>query len=198
MDDDDVFRIAMVLIGLLFMPVGLYYRIHSYTGEKIDRWQEGPFILFGLRLTALAVFVAGFAWIVNPHWMAWSSLPIPVWLRWAGVLVMVCGGCLWVWAVHNLGKNLTDTVITREVHTLVTSGPYRWIRHPFYTACVVGVIGTSFAMANWFLLLAGGIVWFAFLVPRTRIEERNLARRFGDDYQDYMNRTGRFIPSFRR
>ena len=198
MNDDDVFRLAMIGICLAFMPVGLYHRIRSYTGEKIDRWQEGMVILFGLRLTALAVVAAGIAWMINPQWMAWSSLPLPAWLRYVGVMVAICGGCLWVWAVHSLGKNLTDTVITREEHTLVMTGPYRWIRHPFYTACAIGLVGGSLVMANWFIPLAAGLVWFAFLVPRTRIEEKNLVARFGNRYRDYMERTGRYLPRFRR
>ena len=96
-----------------------------------------------------------------------------------------------------IGKNLTDTVITRESHTLVTSGPYCWVRHPFYTACVIGLVGGSLAMANWFIPLLAGTVWFAFFVPRTRIEEDNLLARFGDDYRDYMQHTGRYVPRFR-
>lgn len=184
----------MIVIAIVFMPIGLYHRIRSYTGEHIDRWQEGIFILFGLRLTALTVIGAGIAWMINPKWMAWSSLPFPAWLRWLGVVVAVCGGCLWAWAVHKLGKNLTDTVITRVDHTLVTSGPYRWVRHPFYTACALGLVGSTLVMANWFIALVGGVVWFVFLVPRTKIEEKNLIARFGDDYRAYMRQTGRFLP----
>ncbi len=55
MNDDDTFRLALVLVGLIFMPLGLYHRIRSHTGEKLDRWQEGallPFVLGRLRLLA--------------------------------------------------------------------------------------------------------------------------------------------------
>jgi protein-S-isoprenylcysteine O-methyltransferase Ste14 len=126
--------------------------------------------------------------------MAWSSLPAPGWLRWAGLMVAFGGGCLWVWAVASLGKNLTDTVITRRDHSLVTTGPYRWVRHPFYTSCLIGLVGVSLLMTNLFVLVAGIVFWFAFLVPRTRIEEQNLVARFGDEYRQLMQRTGRFLP----
>lgn len=197
MNDDAVFQFAMIGMCVVFIPAGLFYRIRSHTGEKIDRWQEGGFILFGLRLTALIVVAVGIAWMINPRWLAWASLTIPTWLRWFGVVVAATGGCLWFWAVHNLGKNLTDTVITRKVHTLVTSGPYRWVRHPFYTACAVGLIGGSLVMANWLLPVFAAIVWFGFLVPRTKIEEGKLLARFGSAYRDYMQRTGRFLPQRR-
>ena len=48
--NEDVFRYAMIGICVVFMPIGLYYRICSYTGEKIDRRQEGIFILLGFGL----------------------------------------------------------------------------------------------------------------------------------------------------
>ena len=95
--------------------------------------------------------------------------------------------------VSNLGKNLTDTVVTRKDHTLVTRGPYRYVRHPFYLSCALCVLGGSVAMANWFIPLAGAIP-FGFLVARTRIEEEKLVERFGVEYQDYMRRVGRFVP----
>jgi protein-S-isoprenylcysteine O-methyltransferase Ste14 len=197
-NDDWIFRVMLVILGAVFMPLGFYHRLRAHTGEKIDRWQEGVVILFGLRLSALIVFAAGVTWLINPAWMAWSRLPIPVGVRWAGVIIAFCGGALWVWAVHHLGKNLTDTVITRQQHFLVTSGPYQWVRHPFYMACALLVVGGSLAMANWFILLLSSIVFFGFLVPRTRIEERKLVERFGDEYRNYMRRVGRFVPRFRR
>jgi protein-S-isoprenylcysteine O-methyltransferase Ste14 len=196
MTDDSMFRLLLLLEAVAFLPVGFYHRIRSHTGEKIDRWQEGVFILFGLRLTALVLLAGTIAWIIDPKWMAWSSLPIPVWLRWVGLAVAVTAGVVWVWTVHTLGKNLTDTVVTRKDHSLVTSGPYRWVRHPFYTALGVGVVGGGLAMASGFFLVLGGLV-VGFLVARTRIEEEKLLERFGDEYRDFMRRTGRFLPRLR-
>src|SRR5262245_44196046 len=100
MNDDDTFRLLLLIVAVMFMPLGLYHRIRSHTGEKLDRWQEGVVILFGLRLTALAMFASGVAWMIDPRWMAWSALPIPAWLRWLGFAVAVCAGVLWVWTVH--------------------------------------------------------------------------------------------------
>jgi protein-S-isoprenylcysteine O-methyltransferase Ste14 len=196
MNDDATFRLVLFIYGLIFMPLGLYHRLRSSTDEWLDRWQEGVVILFGLRLMGLLMFVGGVAWMINPRWMAWSSLPLPVWLRWLGLAAAGLGGILFVWAVHTLGKNLTDTVVTRRDHSLVTSGPYRWVRHPFYVACLLAVPGVSLAMANWYFLVVAGI-GLGLLVVRTRIEEEKLIERFGDDYRDYMKRVGRFVPRLR-
>lgn len=193
MTDDELFRLMFIILAAAFMPCGAYHRIRSHTGEKIDRWQEGVVILFGLRLTALVMFAAGIAWMIDPQLMAWSSMPLPIWLRWIGFFMAACAGVLWVWTIHTLGKNLTDTVVTRKDHSLVTSGPYRWVRHPFYVAMFIGGAGGCLAIANWLFVVLGGML-MGFLVARTRIEEDKLIERFGDEYRDFMRRTGRFFP----
>ena len=103
------------------------------------------------------------------------------------------GGGLLLWTFHTLGPNLTDTVVTRKTHTLVTHGPYRWVRHPFYNSGALCILANSLLASNWFLLLTG-MVALMLLVIRTRKEEENLLKRFGDDYRTYMERTGRFWP----
>lgn len=176
------------------MPAAAYFRVRSNAArEKLDRWQEGGFILFGLRLGAIPMLFAVLAWIVNPRWMAWSALPLPFWLRSCGIASMLICGALLVWTFHSLGSNLTDTVVTRSNHTLVTTGPYRYVRHPFYLAVLIAIVGVALTMANWFFLLAGTVP-LAFLFARTRIEEEKLVERFGEDYREYMRRVGRFVP----
>jgi protein-S-isoprenylcysteine O-methyltransferase Ste14 len=196
--DDDTFRAILVVLFAVFIPVGLYFRLRAHTGEKIDRRQEGMVILVGLRLSALVLFTCGMIWVIHPAWMAWSRLPVSVVVRWAGVAFAFCGIALWIWTFSHLGKNVTDTVVTRERHSLVTSGPYQWVRHPFYVAILLVFTGLSLAMANWLMLVMSGVVFFGFIVPRTRIEERKLVERFGDDYRTYMRRVGRFVPRLGR
>ena len=193
MTHDDLFRLIFLVLIIAFVPFALYHRIRSMSGENLDRWQEGAFILFGLRLSGLPWFIGGIVWMIEPKWMAWSSVPMPVWLRWSGFALIGLWGILFVWTFTNLGKNLTDTVVTKKDHTLVTTGPYRYVRHPFYLAFFVAIVGGSVVAANWFLLLTG-MFSFGFLVARTRIEEEKLIERFGDEYRDYMMKTGRFVP----
>jgi protein-S-isoprenylcysteine O-methyltransferase Ste14 len=198
MHPDDLFRLMFLAILAAFLPFALYHRIRSNLGgEKLDRWQEGAFILFGLRLSGMPWLVGCIIWMIDPARMAWSSVPIPLWLRWCGLILMGIWGMLFVWTFLTLGKNLTDTVVTRKDHTLVTTGPYRYVRHPFYLAGLIGFVGGSIVAANWFLFLAG-LIPLAFLVARTRIEEAKLIERFGEDYRAYMARTGQFFPRLGR
>ena len=167
MTHDDVFRLILLVIFFAFLPFAAYHRIRSNTGEKLDRWQEGALILFGLRLGALPWFLGSLVWMINPEWMVWSFVPIPIWLRWFGFVPIALWGILLVWTFANLGSNLTDTVVTREKHTLITTGPYRYVRHPFYLAFFLAISGGSLVAANWFLLLTS-LVPSAFLIARTQ------------------------------
>jgi protein-S-isoprenylcysteine O-methyltransferase Ste14 len=194
MNPDHTFRLALIVIAFMMLPVLAYHRVRSQaSGERLDRRQEGLFILLTLRPIGLAMWLAVLAYMINPRSMAWSSIDLPEWLRWAGVVLGVMGAVLLLWTLPNLGKNLTDTVVTRKTHTLVSSGPYRWVRHPFYDAVALYLAANALAASNWFLLLTGAAV-VTLLVIRTRTEEEKLALRFGDSYRAYVSRTGRFLP----
>jgi protein-S-isoprenylcysteine O-methyltransferase Ste14 len=101
------------------------------------------------------------------------------------------------WTFHSLGTNLTDTVVTRRAHALVTRGPYRWVRHPFYLVGFLWGLSLSLLSANWLLALLAAAV-LGIMVARTGVEERNLEARFGDEYRAYAGRTGKFFPRLRR
>jgi protein-S-isoprenylcysteine O-methyltransferase Ste14 len=193
MSDDQLFRLILLAGFVIFMPIGIYHRLKARTGEKLDRRQEGMFILVALRLAGLAGTAGLIAYLIDPAYMAWAAVPLPVWLRWTGVGLALIAGSLLVWMFRTLGRNLTDTVVTRKQHTLVTTGPYRWVRHPMYASAALAIVGNPLVAANWYLFVAGCLA-LLLLVIRTRKEEQNLIAKFGDDYRNYMQRTGQFVP----
>ena len=194
MPDEQIFRVILVLGFVAVFPVALYHRLKAQASkDKLDRRQEGIFILLTLRPIGAAKMLGMLAWVIHPAWMAWSSVGLPHWLRWIGVPLGVMAATLLIVAFRFLGTNITDTVVTRARHTLVTDGPYRWVRHPFYIAFALAMAADSLVTANWFLALTG-VVAVALIAMRTRTEEQKLIERFGDEYRHYMERTGRFIP----
>jgi protein-S-isoprenylcysteine O-methyltransferase Ste14 len=198
MRDDSIFRLIVMINLAIAVPIGLYHRIKSQaTGEKLARQQEGLFIMIALRLGGLLAWIALAAYLINPASMARTSVALPAWLRWLGAIlgVFVVPPLLY-WTFQSLGKNLTDTVVTRRVHTLVTRGPYHWVRHPFYDVGFLWMLALSLLTANWLMALLGtGVI--ALLVVRTRVEEQKLLERFGDEYRAYAGRTGKFLPRLR-
>jgi protein-S-isoprenylcysteine O-methyltransferase Ste14 len=194
---DSLARIILLVGFVVFAPVGIYHRLRSRTDERLDRRQEGWLILLSLRLLALAFMAALIAFLIEPNSMAWASFHLPNWARWSGAGLGIAAGGLIIWTFRSLGHNLTDTVVTRRDATLITHGPYRWLRHPFYLAFAIGVIGNTLITANAFLAIVGTAA-FLVIAARTSIEEQKLIERFGGDYLDYMRHTGRFLPRIRR
>ena len=194
MNDDDTFRTVLLVGMIVFMPIAIYRRLRSQaSGEKLDRRQEGLFVLLTLRPLGLVTMAAIIAFLINPSWMAWSSVPLPVSLRWAGAVIGATAGVLLTWTLSHLRENLTDTVVTRQRHSLITSGPYALVRHPFYASSALAIVANALVTANWFIFITGCLV-FALLVVRCRKEEENLIARFGEEYRAYARRTGRFLP----
>ncbi|MGO8925936.1 MAG: methyltransferase family protein [Limisphaerales bacterium] len=193
MNEDHSFRLVLLPWAVSLMLIAAYHRLRAHTGEKLDRRQEGIFILVTLRLAGVGSMLGLIAYLVNPAWMAWAAVPLPDWLRWAGAGIGVAAAVLIAWTLHHLGRNLTDTVVTRQRHTLVTTGPYRWVRHPFYSSVALAALAGALMAANAGLLITGGLL-FLLMAIRARKEEMNLLARFGDDYRKHMRRTGRFIP----
>ncbi|MDX1389575.1 MAG: isoprenylcysteine carboxylmethyltransferase family protein [Acidobacteriota bacterium] len=197
MADETVFRICLLAGFAVLFPAALYYRLRAHVrGEKLDRRQEGTLVLATLRPLGLLGMGGVIAYLIDPDWMAWSRVPLPDGVRWAGVATGFAAAALMIWTLHSLGRNLTDTVVTRAGATLVTDGPYRWVRHPFYLCFALAMAANAVVMANWFVGAAGALALVA-MVLRTRKEEQNLIARFGDEYRAYMQRTGRFVPRFR-
>ncbi len=104
---------------------------------------------------------------------------------------------MFYWVATSLGKNITDTVVTRKEATLVSHGPYHWVRHSLYSVAALFFPAFALLLANWFILLMG-ISALVVLAIRTPIEEAKLIEKFGDEYREYMKRTGRFVPRLLR
>jgi protein-S-isoprenylcysteine O-methyltransferase Ste14 len=194
MNDPEPFHLMLAAGLLTVFPVAIYHRLKAHaTGESLDRTQEGWFILLTLRPIGLFGIGALFVYLLSPRTLAWGDVSLPDWLRWSGIAAFGAGAVLLAWTLRTLGPNLTDTVVTRANHALVTSGPYRWVRHPFYGAIALLMIGAGVAAANAVVLVPFTLV-YTLLVIRTNAEEARLIARFGDDYRHYMRRTGRFLP----
>jgi protein-S-isoprenylcysteine O-methyltransferase Ste14 len=189
-----MFRLMALANLALCVPIGLYFRIKSATRERLARRDEGFFIMIGLRLSGVIGLLVLAAYLIDPSSVSWLTLNLPSWLRWIGAgLGVTLVPALLFWTFSSLGANLTDTVVTRQTHTLITHGPYRWVRHPFYGLLFLWGLSLSLLTANWLLALLG-LAAITMLAARTQTEEAKLIERFGDEYRVYARRTGKFFP----
>jgi protein-S-isoprenylcysteine O-methyltransferase Ste14 len=193
---DEWYRTVLLVIAVLTMIVAGYHRIQAHrAGGAVSRRGEGVWLFAAIRLCGLAMFVCLILTLTAPNWIAIAKIGLPAMVRWIGAAMGLGNVVFLGWTLHTLGRNLTDTVATRKEHTLVTGGPYRYVRHPFYLAMLIVVVGLSLLADNWLLLLFG-IATFILLLIRAPIEERELEARFGEAYRNYRARTGAVFPKF--
>jgi len=127
----------------------------------------------------------------------WFHIPIPDLLRWLGVAFGIISLPFLTWVHHVLDKHWDISLTLQEDHKLVTSGPYRWVRHPMYTVHIVYFFTWVLVSAS-LLLLINYLLTIILIFARIPKEERMLLDQFGDEYRAYMKRTGRLLPRFRQ
>jgi protein-S-isoprenylcysteine O-methyltransferase Ste14 len=193
--NENIFRILAAVILITGMVISSYFRMKADrdTGEKISRKADGNVMMTFIKIGGLILWLSPFVYLINPAWMAWSKIGLPEWARWVGVVVGILCDLGIYWLFSSIGSGITPTSATRTEHKLVTSGPYRWVRHPLYTVGSSMFVAFGLMADNWFIALLG-VLAFIGMAIRTPREEANLIEKFGDEYREYMKRTGRFLP----
>jgi len=110
-----------------------------------------------------------------------------------GLALAVLGATVAILSRVMLGRNWSATVQLKQDHELITSGPYRFVRHPIYTGFLLLFLGNAVVVGDWRGLLAVAIVFVSFW-RKLRLEERWLAGHFGEPYRLYQARTKALVP----
>lgn len=193
--NENIYRILSAVIFFTAIGISSYFRRQAdkNSGETVSRKVDGTPMMLLLVIGGLIIWLSPLVYLVNPQWMAWAKVGLPDWVRWLGVgLGVICViGVYWLFS--SIGSGITPTGATRKEHKLVTNGIYKYIRHPLYTFGSSLFISFGMMADNWFIALLGILAFIAVAI-RTPKEEANLIEKFGDEYREYMKRTGRFLP----
>lgn len=145
-----------------------------------------------ILVTGLITALAGF--VLAP----WTQMTISSATRllafYGGTVVILLGSLLRRLCFKTLGEHFTGDVRARADQPVIQTGPYRWVRHPSYTAGMIMYLGIGLALTSWVsiaFLLGGTIVGYAY---RIRVEERALLAEIGESYGEFMRTRKRFIP----
>ena len=189
------FHTAFLFLFMAVVGVRLYYHgfADAASGVRQHMKGEGSFRVIRICLGG-PLFAAFIAYMIWPPWMAWSQLPMDPNVRWLGVPFGIACFFMLRWVHRHLSRNFTGTVQIRPQGHVVTTGPYRYIRHPMYIAFLLLTASIFFLTANWFL--GGGIlvIFLTVMFVRLPIEERALEQAYGEEYRKYKTKTGAFFP----
>ena len=197
MDEELLFRISFLTLYAVFAGIRVYYRRQNLgrEAEREDTKLDGPVIILSIGI--LGYLVSTVLYILVPDWISVAYMPLPSTVRWAGVCVMIVFLPVLWWVHHTLGQQYSAKLEIQSDHQLVTWGPYSRVRNPMYTTFITFSLATAFVGSNLLLFLFTIMIALGF-PSVVKKEEALLVSRFGDKYLDYMKRTGRFIPTFRK
>lgn len=187
MSNEVVFRAVLAVLTVM-----LYYNRHLAHGRRPPRkrplggLETCVIVVPTLWTISLVLYVLGFEWFDY-------SVPLPLWLRWVGVVVMALCLPLSSLVYRKLGAHSSKSLEVQKNHRLVTDGAYRYVRHPVYATLILCAVGACLVTAN---LVVSAMAAAVALVLWLRIkkEETILVARFGDEYRAFMARTGALIP----
>lgn len=197
MDEQPYRWILAAVLGLAVSISGFYRHRARQRSGVIARREESPRLIALRLLIGLPLLLSLLAFIIWPSLIAWAKAPFPMPLRWTGAALGTVAIGFVFWVMRSIGSNISETVLTKQQHELVTHGPYQFIRHPLYATGLLLLIAATLLASSWLigsLTLIAAIGIRTFVVPR---EEAALIDKFGDRYREYMRRTGALLPGSR-
>jgi protein-S-isoprenylcysteine O-methyltransferase Ste14 len=174
-----------IVIFAAWVAFWIYWLVASI-GVKAgqSRWTRFAGVRVGVILVVLL--------LVHTRVLKGHTSTSDPWLQGIGLAIFLLGLALAIWARVYLGRNWGMPMSQKADPELVTTGPYRSIRHPIYSGIILAMIGTTIAVSLYWL--AAVVVVGAYFVYSAIMEERYMAGRFPDSYPDYKRSTKMLIP----
>jgi protein-S-isoprenylcysteine O-methyltransferase Ste14 len=204
MQGEQALRAVFFTLFFLMLGIRAYYGWRgrqrgesSWAVEEDTVDREGRWSVLLRGLLFVYMLAAATLYAVNPAWISTLAIPLPAWSRWLGAALGALSLPLLIWVHQSLGKHWSTNLQVREEHALVTTGPYRWVRHPMYTMLFGYFVGLTLLSATW-LVATLTVISILVLYRRIGIEERMMQEQFGDEYRAYMEHTGQLLPRLRK
>jgi protein-S-isoprenylcysteine O-methyltransferase Ste14 len=185
------FKIVYFILYLIIVIVRKVYTAKYRTLDTVlDKKTKLDLVLLGLNGVAMLlplVYVFSTA-------LDFANYKLPDWLGWTGAGLFGVA-ILLLWRSHaDLGRNWTVTIGLRDEHTLITKGIFKYIRHPMYAAHILWAIAQIMILHNWLVAYPFFLTITLLYLIRVKSEEEMMVEKFGEEYKQYMVRTGRILP----
>lgn len=170
----------------------LYWQIAGFRAKSTARLEP-----LASRIIRSVLFLAAIALLLGDRipipWVYRHFLPVSLATFWIGAALTVAGLLFTVWARLCIGANWSRSVTIKQDHELITSGPYRLVRHPIYTGLLLAFLGSAIAITQYRGLVALVLVFIS-LWYKLRLEERWMREQFGESYDAYSRHTSALVP----
>lgn len=123
-----------------------------------------------------------------------NILPQSIWMQSIGLIFILCGSLLFIWARHTLGNYYSGHVSVVEGQPLMQDGPYRFVRHPAYMGYLLIAVGIAAGYSSLIGLAVIPILLLTAVIYRLSVEDKFLTEHFGDAFRAYAKNTARLIP----
>lgn len=173
-------RASILIIWALFWVYWLISATGAKRGTRSTRAR-----IPGLSFVVVVILLRAF------HVNGGLAVQAPA-VRIAGAALFLCGLGLAVWARIHIGRNWGMPMTKMEEPELVTSGPYRLVRHPIYSGILLGLLGTALATNLYWLIAL--VVLGAYFLYSARVEERLMTASFPTAYPSYRAKSKMLIP----
>lgn len=183
-----VYWVALVVEMAIRTPINKQRRKEAMSERRVTLQEK--ILLF---LLLLGMFILPLIYSTST-WLDFANYSLPSWAGWVGVAVMI-GAILVFWRAHaDLGLNWSPSLEIREKHELITRGIYGVIRHPMYASQWLWVIAQALLLQNWLAGIVNLIIFIPFYFMRVKAEETLMFDSFGEQYREYMKKTGAVLP----
>jgi protein-S-isoprenylcysteine O-methyltransferase Ste14 len=183
-----VFWAAIVTEMVIRAPISRKQRKEAKSERRVTTQET---VLLGLLFLAM-FFLPLFYSVTN--WLDFANYSLPGWAGWLGT-VLILLSLLVFWRSHvDLGLNWSPSLEIRKEHKLITNGIFGYIRHPMYASQWIWVIAQPLLLQNWLAGVLNFFVFILFYTLRVRAEEKMMLDTFGNEYREYMNKTGAVFP----
>jgi protein-S-isoprenylcysteine O-methyltransferase Ste14 len=200
--------LSLPLLALILVSIS-YWITYGKEEKRASGKQHICYDKFFLSLVAIGYFGLWLSWVgaivllfldlyyAKFHFLVFSC-PMARFVQIVGLVVLYVGSLFFAWAIAFAGKYLRpSTSGVHANHRLVQNGPLGIVRHPYYISYVLMLVGLALTLTTlWPLLLALCVV--IGMGPTAKAEEEQLITLFGEEYQQYQQRVGRFLPKLSR
>lgn len=183
-----VYWVALVVEMDIRTPINKQRRKEAMSERRVTLQEKTLLFLLLLGMFILPLIYS------TSTWLDFANYSLPSWAGWVGVAVMI-GAILVFWRAHaDLGLNWSPSLEIREKHELITRGIYGVIRHPMYASQWLWVIAQPLLLQNWLAGIVNLVIFIPFYFMRVKAEEALMLDSFGEQYREYMKKTGAVLP----